>query len=226
MATDKLDRPERSDMHHLAKQTKTIYLSQLGMVLMFLLCIMMCFALIMSFKKPQNIAVIDTSSGKAYGTVTQQYTNDLMKMSLIYYSKEFCEAYYNSNHTDIESARRVAVEQMHHNLVEKLGIKEDFYENDYVKNVKKQLATSTFDWQAPPKITISNDPRYTVFCQFRRTTHIGGKDYESKHNVIISWVRYENIDPTKKPSPIFVIDFTDGDINSKDVQQQLELITK
>jgi hypothetical protein len=226
MANEKLDRPERADMHHLAKQTRTIYLSQLGLVLMFVLCALMCLALMTSFKRPQNIAVIDTSSGRSYGTVTQSYTNDLMKMNLIYYSKEFCESYYNSNHTEIEAARRVAVSHMHPTLVQKMGIKDDFFDNAYVKNVKQQLATSTFDWLAPPHVTVTNDPRYTVFCQFRRLTHIGDKNYESKHNVIINWIRYENIDPMKKASPIYVLDFTDGDLNSKEVQQQLELITK
>jgi hypothetical protein len=78
----------------------------------------------------------------------------------------------------------------------------------------------------PPRVTVANDPRYTVFCQFKRTVNMGEKIYESKHNVIINWIRYENIDPMKKPSPIFVLDFVDSDLSSKEVQQQLELITK
>jgi hypothetical protein len=226
MTKDNFDRPERADMHHLARQTRTIYLSQLGLLLIFAVCVLLCLALMVSFKRPQNIAVIDSTTGKSYGTVTQQYTADLMKMNLIYYSKEFCEAYYNSNHTEIEAARKLAVSHMHPTLVQKMGITEEFFNNSYVKNVKQNLATATYDWVTPPRVTVVNDPRYTVFCQFKRTVNMGDRIYESKHNVVINWIRYENIDPMKKPSPIFVLDFVDGDLSSKEVQQQLELITK
>jgi hypothetical protein len=196
------------------------------MLFLFIICILLLLAVKASFKRSQNIAIIDTSTGKNYGTVTQQYTKDLLKMNLLYYSKEFCEAFYNANHTEIEASRRLAVSQMHPTLIDKLKINEDFYRDSYVRQIKQNLAACTFDWVSPPRVTISNDPRYTVFCQFKRTIQMQGSFYESKHNVVINWIRYSNIDPMKKASPIYVLDFSDNEINSDAVKQQLELLTK
>ena len=221
-----LDRPERSDLHYLAQQSRSIYLSQLSMLFLFVLCALLVLAFMESSKRPRHIAVIDTSTGKAFGTVTRQYTTDLLSMNLIYYSRLFCEEFYDANHISIQGSRKAAVEQMHPTLVQKLGITEDFYKDSYVKNIKANLATCTFDWITPPKVTVSSDPRYTVFCQFRRSIQKEGKIYESKHNVILNWIRYSDIDPMKKPSPIYVLDFSDNDINSQEVKQQLELLTQ
>lgn len=201
-------------------------MAQFAMLFLFLVSLLLIVALIMSFRRPQRIAVIDSSSGKSYSTVTQTYTKDLLEMNLIYYSREFCESFYNANHTEIEGARRVAVANMHPTLVSKMKISNDFYNDSYVKNIKKNLGTCTFDWITVPRITVRNDPRYTVFCQFRRIIKLNGNLYESKHNVIIHWIRYKNIDPMKKPSPVFVLDFADSDINSEEVKEQLELITR
>lgn len=226
MVKESLDLPERADVHHLAEQTKSLYISQIALLLLFIICIMLTIALIMSFKRPQHIAIIDTSSGKSYGTVTQTYTHNLLEMNLIYYSREFCESFYNASHSEIEGARKLAISTMHPTLVSKMKITPDFYNDSYVKNIKQNLSTCIFDWITIPRVTVRNDPRYTVFCQFRRVINLGGKTYESKHNVIIHWIRYQNIDPMKKPSPIFVLDFVDSDINSKEVKEQLELLTR
>lgn len=221
-----LDRPERSDSHHLARQTKSLYISQFALLFMFIVCIVLCISLILSFNRPQKVAVIDISTGKSFGTVTQDYTSNLLEMNLIYYSKEFCETFYNANHSEIEGARRSAVANMHPTLVNKLNISEDFFNDSYVREIKTGLGICTFDWITIPHLTVSNDPRYTVFCQFRRIVKMSGKVFETKHNVIIIWLRYKNIDPMKKPSPIFVIDFSDNSINSREVNEQLQLITR
>jgi hypothetical protein len=226
MSEEKIDRPERSDSHHLAKQTKSLYVSQIALLFLFAICVFLCVALMLSFNRPERIAVIDKSSGKTYGTVTQKYTQELMDMNLVYYSKEFCEAFYNANHTDIDGARRLAVSNMHPTLIRKLKITEDYYNDSYVKEIKQNLGTCTFDWMNAPTITKRNDPRYTTFCQFRRIVSLNGKLYETKHNVTIQWIRYKSIDPMKKPTPLFVLDFSDGDISSKEVQEQIELTTK
>ena len=226
MNSEQLDKPERADTHHLAKQTKSLYISQIALLLLFMVCIFQIVALMLSFNRPERIAVIDKSTGKTYGTVTQQYTQDLLDMNLVYYSKEFCEAFYNANHTDIDGARRLAVSNMHPTLIRKLKITDDYYNDSYVKEIKANLGTCTFDWNNAPSITKRNDPRYTTFCQFSRVVNLNGKLYATKHNVKIEWIRYKNIDPMKKPTPLFVLDFSDGDIGSKDVQEQIELTTK
>jgi len=226
MNSSNIDKPERADSHHLAKQTKSLYISQIALLFLFVIGVFMLIALMLSFNRPERIAVIDKSSGKTYGTVTQQYTQDLLDMNLVFYSKEFCEAFYNANHTEIDGARRLAVSNMHPTLISKLKITDDYYNDSYVKGIKQNLGTCTFDWSNAPSITKRNDPRYTTFCQFRRIVNMNGKLYETKHNVIIQWIRYKNIDPMKKPTPLFVLDFSDGEITSKEVQEQLELTTK
>ncbi|MBN1292367.1 MAG: hypothetical protein JXB48_11055 [Candidatus Latescibacteria bacterium] len=226
MTDSHLDRPERSDTHFLARQTKSLFISQLALLFMFFVCLALVGAVIMTSRKPQTIAVIDSSTGKNFGTVTRQYTDDLLEMNLVYYSKEFCENFYNANHADIDGARKNAVENMHPTLISKLKITTDFYNDSYVRNIKQNLGTCSFDWITIPHVTTRNDPRYTVFCQFRRLQNLSGKVFETKHNVIINWIRYKNIDPMKKPSPLFVLDFSDNDINSPAVKEQIELITR
>ena len=226
MTKSPLDRPERSDTHFLARQTKSLFVSQLALLFMFIICLALIGALIMSSRKPRTIAVIDASTGRNYGTVTGEYTDNLLEMNLVYYSREFCENFYNANHAEIDGARKNAVETMHPTLISRLKITTDFYNDSYVRNIKQNLGSSSFDWITIPQVTTRNDPRYTVFCQFRRVQHLSGKVFETKHNVTINWIRYNNIDPMKKPSPLFVLDFSDNDINSHAVKEQLELITR
>ncbi|MBN2436246.1 MAG: hypothetical protein JXK07_13355 [Spirochaetes bacterium] len=221
-----LDLPERSDTHFLAHQSKSLFVSQLALLFMFIICCALIVAAIMIAKRPQTIAVIDSSTGKNYGTVTQSYTKDLLEINLIYYSREFCECFYNATHSEIDGARRKAVEAMHPTLISKLKITTDFYNDSYTKNIKQNLGTCTFDWITIPTVTSRNDPRYTVFCQFKRIQNLSGKIFETKHNVTMNWIRYKNIDPMKKSTPIFVLNFSDNDINSPEVKQQLELITR
>jgi len=226
MKRKNLNQPERKDMHHLQRQTKSLYISQIALVFMFVICLALIAAVVVTARRPQSVAVIDTSSGKAYGTTTQGYTADLLEMNLVYYSKLFCESFYNANHYEIEGARKTAVDNMHPSLLKKLKITTDFYNDAFVKNIKGTLGTCTFDWITIPQITTKNDPRYTVFCQFRRLQKLNDKVYETKHNVTISWIKYKNIDPMKKATPLFVLDFTDNDINSPEVKEQLQLITR
>ena len=221
-----LDRPERTDTHFLARQTKSLFVSQLALLFMFIISLALVVALILTSRRSQSLAVIDVSTGKNYGSVTQQYTKELLEMNLVYYSREFCENFYNATHSQIDGARRQAVETMHPTLVSKLKITADFYNDSYVRNIKQNLGSCTFDWITIPHVTSRNDPRYTVFCQFRRIQNLNGKVFESRHNVTINWIRYNNIDPMKKPTPLFVLDFNDNDINSPQVKEQLELITR
>lgn len=226
MKTQNLDRPERKDTHHLARQTKSLYVSQIALLFMFVVCLALIAAVVIATRRPQSVAVIDTSTGKSYGTRTQGFTSDLLEMNLVYYSKLFCESFYNANHYEIESARKVAVDNMHPTLIRKLKITPDFYNDAFVKNIKENLVTCSFDWITIPQITTKNDPRYTVFCQFRRMQNMNGKVFETKHNVTISWIRYKNIDPIKKPTPLFILDFSDNNIDSPQVKEQLQLITR
>lgn len=221
-----LDQPQRKDVHHLARQTKSLYISQTALLFMFIVCLALITAVIVIARRPQSVTTIDTSSGKAYGTRTQAYTADLLDMNLVYYSKLFCESFYNANHYEVEGARKIAVDNMHPTLLKKLKITTDFYNDAFVKNIKENLGTCTFDWITIPQITTKNDPRYTVFAQFRRIQTLNGKVFESKHNVTISWIRYKNIDPMKKATPLFVLEFSDNDIDSPQVKEQLERITR
>jgi len=223
---EQLDRPERTDTHYLARQTKSLFVSQIALLLMFIISLTLVAAVILVSRQPQRIAIIDTSTGKNYGTVTRGYTSDLLEMNLVYYSRQFCESFYNATHSEIDGARKLAVESMHPTLVSKLKITADFYSDSYVRSIKQTLGTCTFDWITVPQVTSRNDPRYTVFCQFRRMQTMGSKVFESKHNVTINWIRYRNIDPMKKPTPLFVLDFRDNDINSPEVREQLELVTR
>ena len=55
---------------------------------------------------------------------------------------------------------------------------------------------------------------------------MGGQQYVSNHNVIIQWIRYDDVNATKKASPIYITEFKDNDIKSDEVAKQLELLTK
>jgi len=223
-----IEKPLRSDHHHLYAQTKKLYFTQLGMVVLFIITLLLIFVLVIQAKQPAKIAVINTANGKSYMTVSQNYTHDLLAQNIIYYSKEFCEGFFNATGIEVGGARFSAVKHMHPDLIKELEIDSTFFNDQTVKGLRESKAISYFKWSMPPQITVTNDPRYEVFCQFERTIKRKNyKDHVKKYNLVLNWVRFKkNINPMEKPAPLYLIKLNDIEENSIEMKRQLELIGK
>ncbi len=220
------EKPMRADNEFNASILKANLEMRLGMVLLFVICIVMGWLLYLSNKKPRLIAVIDSSTGQTYGAIAStDLSHDILNRQLVYYSRVFCENYLNHDHVQIRDARKTALELVHPTMLLP-KIPKDFLDDAQVHETITNRATSSFDWKVKPVVTSNNDPRYSVFCQFTRTIHRMGYDDQTQlFNIRLDWGRLQHDqDAFNRPHSLVLVNFLMLDANSDELKNQLNLI--
>lgn len=221
-----LDQPIRADHEYTFSLTKAVFNMRVGMLFLTLLCLGMGVLVFTSMRQPRLVAVIDSATGKTYGSVaTPTLTFSLLERQLIYYSREFCEAYLAYDHVTIKSARQTAKALMHPTLLAP-SLPKDYLEDKDVLAAVKSQATSNFEWTIRPRVTAAADPKYTVFCQFTRTIkRYGFEDQVKTFNVKLDWGRLRNDqDAFNRPHALTLLKFEELAVNSPELTTQLNLI--
>lgn len=223
---ERTDLPERPHVHFLSVQTRNLYIVQIAFITVAIICISLIAALVLIVRTPKPVVLFDMSSGRNYGAKTTKYNVSILESNLVYYSRQFCECLFNATSGEIEGSRHTALDLMDPSLQQKLKLTENnFIMTDYVKQVKDNGIVSTIEWNAPPQITVRNDPEYTMICQFTVNIKTGNQLEKVKHNVVVRWKRYGSYDPMLRACPVFVSYFHDGDLNDFEIVKQLEILS-
>lgn len=221
-----IEKPIRADHEFTYSLSKAILNMRLGMLLLTVISLFLGFLLWQTQNRPRMIAVIDSSTGKTYGAVAS--TNIVMEIinrQLVYYSRDFCESYLSFDHVSIRSARENAKSLMHPTLLAP-KLPANYLFDAAVQDCIKNRATSFFDWKIKPVITSSQDPRYTVFCQFTRTIkRYGFQDQVQSYNIKLDWGRLQHdLDAFNRPHALTLLKFEELENNSTELTNQLNLI--
>jgi len=219
-----IDKPVRKDHDYTFSLVKSLVNMRLGLILIFIICLVQLFLILSFFNRPKLIAVID-SEGKTHSTTayTQNNTSNIERQ-VIYYSRIFCESFYSENFSTIESDRSTAYNLMHPDLQAQLS--EGWKERKSYTNILSDNITNRYDWLIKPSITSSKDPVYTVFCQFTRVTNKSGfLPKEERFNIKLQWGRLtQNTDFFNRPHDLILISLNNLKEGDKELNLQLNLI--
>jgi hypothetical protein len=189
------------------------------------MCVLLAVTVMISIRQPRLITVIDSSTGKTFtGVGKPEIKIDIIPRQLIYYSRLFCEAFLSENYVTVMSDRAKAKALMHPSLSKKLP--PDFLNESSMEDAFKYKSNSLFEWIVKPVVTASDDPRYTVFCQFvKKVKREGYKTTEDNFNVKLDWGRLmNNQDPFNRPHDLVLLKFDELKDNSAELKSQLNLI--
>lgn len=226
MSKDKipLQRPIRPDKEYMVGLTKAVFIMRFALIGLILSVMVLGGLAFMAINKPGVVTVVDLSSGKTLTALGKTAVgSEVLEQQLVYYSKQFCESFLCADHVTIRESRKIAAELMHPDLAAKLP--KDWLENSDVKNCIENRTTSYFDWTLKPAVTIKNDPRYSVFCQFTKEVRTEGYQPEKKrYNIRLDWGRLvKNTDPFNRPHSLVLLNFEQLQDDSK-INEQLKMV--
>lgn len=201
--------PKRSDQVYIASLQKSVINTRVAMIAFAIIIILLIAVVFSQLNAPKNIAIVDTSSGKTFGSKIYQVDTpiELIEQQLIYYSRQYIESFLSSDYITIKSDRDLAWMLMHPSVRKEVG--EKFIEDLEIEKLRAAQQSSIFKWSIKPVMVASEDPRFSVFCQFeRRTKTPGYEDKVEKFNIKLDWGRLKkNFDPFERPHGLVLIKF-------------------
>jgi hypothetical protein len=219
-----IDKPIRPDREYVYGLTRAVFIMRFAVISLFIICILLIGITFLSLNKPRLVTVVDIGTGKSISALSSNNISDqVIEQQLVYYSRVFCESYLCQDHVILSDARKTAVGLMHPDLARKLP--KDWLNDNDVKNCIENQETSYFDWALKPAVTMKNDPRYSVFCQFTKETRREGfEPIKKRYNIRLDWGRLiKNTDPFNRPHSLVLLNFEQLQDESK-INEQLQLI--
>ena len=204
-------KPVRSDDFFMADVLKMALNARVGMILITLIAILLIavvFFLLSQSAKRTVFVVIDGSTGKTYSPIAQSRDmgQALLDRQLIYYSVEVIEKFLDYNHFSIKSSREEILMLSNSKFAGELG-GDKYLEDADVQRVINAQTRSYLVWEIRPRITLRNEPYYTVFATVERTIKQDGLTVEiKKYNIRVDWGHINgNIDYAKRPHALALL---------------------
>ena len=204
-------KPVRSDDFFMADVLKMALNARVGMILITLIAICLIavvFFLLSQSAKRTVFVVIDGSTGKTYYPISQSrdMAQALLDRQLIYYSVEMIEKYLDYNYFSIKSSREDILALANSKLATDLG-GEKYLDDADVQRVLKAQTRSYLVWEIRPRITLRNEPYYTVFATVERTIKQDGLTVEiKKYNIRVDWGHINgNVDYARRPHALALL---------------------
>lgn len=219
-------RVDRPDKPYVASMLKSMYTAGLVILGLVVVCIGLILLVIVTLRQPRLVTVIEKNTGKTYATMSQSLTEDLLERQLIYYTRQFVEDFLTLDYSEIDGARKRAMEIMHPKLRAEIG--SGWLNDDNVKMSRAGQLGTEFDWSIKPTITLRNDPLYNVFVQVKRKiTRKGYKPVEEQFDMLLKWGRLQGgVEPFQRPHQLVLLEQQEISKNQSKLNEQLNLIYK
>lgn len=223
---DYTKKPVRPDSNYLQASIHLINSMKIMAALMLVAVITLSVSVVMILKKPMMMSVIDASTGKTY--VSKTYSSlgdDIIKRQLLYYSKEFCEQWWSLDYESIKDNRKHAVKIVHPKgeLIKKIPA--NFLNDGTVNTTIAIKNRSSFEWTKLPEITRIEDPYYTVYCEFTRSSGPENKKKNiEKFYIKMHWYRDKEFNPYERNHGYYVSDMNKIEYGSTEWKEQINAL--
>ncbi|NLD99045.1 MAG: hypothetical protein GX640_04160 [Fibrobacter sp.] len=208
MRADK--KPDRPDINYLTAFVKLVNTVKVFVVMLLIGIIALIITVAFMYKRSMLVSIIDTSTGRTYISKTYvKLGDDIIKRQLLYYSKEFCESWWSLDWETIKNDRVYALKMIHPSGPIRTKIPADYADDATVNATINIHNRSSFEWNKLPEITRNEDPYYTVYCEFNRTS--GPENRKSQTEtffVKIQWYREKEFNPYERSHGYYVADLS------------------
>lgn len=179
--------PIRADHEFTFSMARSNLYLTFGFVLLTVVCLACIILAIRSMSKDIRVAVVDSSGLTHAVTTAEAATAEAIQRQLVFYSREFTEAFLSVNHVTIRDDRKKVLGLLHPSLTKDL---EKQLGTDATEKIAAGLSKSYFIWNRKPAIFDVSDPKYSVLCEVVRVTKTPGyKDVEETFNLQLEWGR-------------------------------------
>jgi len=220
----------RQDEFYMKGVLQNAFSARIGIIMITVVCVLLACVIVMLISKPQHTVVIDSGTGKTYYAPSIRGTNSaVIDRQLVFYSARAAEDYFNYDFRMIQVARQNVYDLAGTEFRRKLDESGKYTDpnNDEIRRCIGEKTQSIFQWEAQPRVTLSNDPYYSTFMTFqRRVIDANGLTREYKrYNVKIDWGRLnENVDYSRRPHALVLLNVTILNEGSLELNEQLNRI--
>jgi hypothetical protein len=221
--------PQRTDTFFMQNVLNMAFNARIGLILMSCVTILLIFLVFSLVRRPPQVVVIDKTTGQTFAPVAIRtgMVQELIDRQLVYYSTQVCESYFDMDVKTAAQSHRVVYDLGSNQFRAKLGEKWlTPLGND--NDVLMKKTQTLIHWEMTPRVTKRADPYYTVFATIQRVVKEDGlvKEYK-KFNVRIEWGRLnQNVDYTKRPHSLVLLDIQILNEGSADLNEQINLLGK
>ncbi len=162
------------------------------------------------FKRPKEIYVMDSNTGRTY--LTGKLTPNHLENMLLYTTKTFINDFLNYDYLYIERARLAAYDRMSPALRQKF--RAELSAEEPIKDAISNKTKFDLNFITEPSVIARSHPNYRTFCKVKRTINFSdGKTSEQEFNLRLTLKMMEST-PTR-PDGLYITDIERIDSNDK-----------